>query len=125
MRSTAERIGQVVSCLVAVWLIAYALLHFAHSLPLRYTAAHWRIAWVGFDLGLALAAAVTAVLIAWRSRYAALTAAVTAALFICDAWFDCLTANTADIKSSLLSLLGEIPGAIFFLWLATRLLGRK
>jgi hypothetical protein len=110
--------------LVAVWLIAYALLHLTHSLPIRYTAAHWRIAWVGFDIGLALAASVTAVLIARRSRYAALTAAVTAALFICDAWFDCLTANAVDIKSSLLSLLGEIPGAIFFLWLATRLLDR-
>jgi hypothetical protein len=37
---------------------------------------------------------------------------------------DCLTANVADIESSLLSLLGEIPAAIFFVWLAVRLLHR-
>lgn len=124
MRPPPERLGQAISCLVALWLVAYAVLHLAHSLPVKYTAAHWRIAWVGFDIGLAIAASATAALIARRSRYAALTAAMTAALFLCDAWFDCLTANAADVKSSLLSLLGEIPAAIFFVWLAVRLLHR-
>lgn len=116
----ADRLEPMVSCAVAVWLVGYAFLHLKPSLPMHYDAAHWRFVWIGFDVGLASTTFLTGALLRLRSRYAALTAAGSAALFLCDAWFDCMTARGENFPTALWSLGGEIPAAFFFIWLAIR-----
>jgi hypothetical protein len=47
------------------------------TLPAHYVANHWQIAWGGFDIGLGVALASTAVMVARRSPFAEVTATVT------------------------------------------------
>src|SRR2546426_5537771 len=64
-----------------------------------FRSNHWQLAWGGFDIGLGLALAATAVTVARRSPFAEVTAAVTGALLVCDAWFDVLTARATGDRS--------------------------
>ena len=112
------RLAIVGATITAAWLAAYSLLHLASTLPHNYLASHWRLAWVGYDLVMASLAAITCFLLIRRSAFAALASASLAALIAADAWFDCLTAHRADLNESLFSLLVEIPGVIFFIWVA-------
>jgi len=90
------------------------------TLPPDYQANHWQIAWGGFDVGLTIALASTAVLVARRSPFAEVTATVTGTLVVCDAWFDVLTSRgTADIiQASLEAALVELPLAVLCFWMA-------
>jgi len=90
------------------------------TLPLHYTANHWRIAWGGFDVGLALALAATATLIARRSPLVEVTATVTGTLLVSDAWFDVLTSRgTSALAQSIVeALLVELPLAGLCFWIA-------
>ena len=64
------------------------------SLPSTHAAAHWDIAWAGFDVGLALLLFAVA-LAAWRrSPWLEGAATAAAALLVVDAWFDVLTSST-------------------------------
>jgi hypothetical protein len=112
------RLATAGAAITAAWLVAYPTLHLASTLPHEYLAVHWRIAWVGYDLAMASLAATTCFLLIRRSAFAALASASLAALIAADAWFDCLTARHNDLNESLLSLLVEIPGVIFFIWVA-------
>ncbi len=98
-----------------------ALLFF--TLPRHYVANHWQLAWGGFDIGLGLALAATAVTVARRSPFAEVTAAVTGTLLVCDAWFDVLTARaTGDIvQAALEAAFVELPLAALCFWMATNL----
>ncbi|WP_345411669.1 hypothetical protein [Actinomycetospora chlora] len=84
----------------------------AATLPHRYEARHWTLAWVGFDVVLLVGLATTAFM-AWRGRPAVVfPALVTATLLVCDAWFDTTTAQRTDVVVSALSaLLLELPMA--------------
>jgi hypothetical protein len=84
----------------------------AATLPHRYEARHWTLAWVGFDVVLVIGLAATAWM-AWRARPAVIfPALVTATLLVCDAWFDTTTAQRSDVLVSALSaLLLELPMA--------------
>lgn len=103
----------------AVLLIPWTLV-LAYRLPARHTSHHWDIAWVGFDLALAAALAVTGLTIARRSTWAPSAAAVAATLLFCDAWFDVVLASGHDgqVEAVLEAVLVEIPLAIFLIWLA-------
>jgi hypothetical protein len=70
------------------------ILFLIRSLPSTHAAAHWDIAWAGFDL--ALAALLFAVAVAaWRrSPWLEGAATAAAALLAADAWFDILTSST-------------------------------
>jgi hypothetical protein len=97
-----------------------AFLFFA--LPRHYVANHWRLAWGGFDVGLGLALAATAISVARRSPFAEVTAAVTGTLLVCDAWFDVLTSRGSDIvQASLEATLVELPIAALCFWMALNL----
>jgi hypothetical protein len=76
----------------------------AVTLPRRYVAGHWSLTWVGFDVGLGVSLAVTAIL-AWHARQALIPACfITATLLACDAWFDITTSSTLrDTVFSVLS----------------------
>ena len=93
------------------------------SLPPHYTANHWQIAWGGFDVGLALALASTAVLIMRRSPFAEVAATVTATLLVCDAWFDVLTSRgtSAVAQASIEAVFVELPIAALCFWIAHNL----
>lgn len=93
------------------------------TLPRHYVANHWQMAWGGFDIGLGLALAATAVTVARRSPFAEVTAAVTGTLLVCDAWFDVLTARaTSDIvQAALEAAFVELPLATLCFWMATNL----
>jgi hypothetical protein len=94
---------------VVVW--TYFL---ARHLPNVQNAAHWRIAWVGFDIGLALTLMAVALAAYWRSPWLEGVATGAAALLVCDAWFDVLSARTHRelVGSLVLAGLVELPGAV-------------
>jgi hypothetical protein len=106
----------------ALVLVPWTALLFV-TLPRHYVANHWDVAWGGFDLGLGLALATTAFMVARRSPYAEVTAAITGTLLVCDAWFDVLTSRgTSDIAQAAASaLLLELPLAALCFWMARNL----
>jgi hypothetical protein len=108
------------ACLVLIPWICYL----AVSLPERHLAAQWRVAWVGFDVGLLLGLAGTA-WAAWRRRQVVvLFALVTATLLVVDAWFDVvLSWDTGDLPAALISAgCGELPLAALLFFGVRRLI---
>jgi len=84
-----------------------------NALPNSYRAAHWNIAWVGYDVGMSLTWLGTSWAL-WKRRQAAIPGAMISATFlIVDAWFDVTTSNPGwDFKLALfLALLLELPTA--------------
>ena len=106
----------------AVVLIPWTALLFA-SLPRHYVANHWEVAWGGFDIGLGVALASTALLVARRSPFAEMTATITCTLLCCDAWFDILTSRgLSDLAQAAASaVLIELPLAALCFWMARNL----
>lgn len=108
-----------VACVVLfVWIILLGL-----SLPKRYDAAHWDLAWVGYDVAL-LAGISTTAWAAWRRRAViVLTATVTATLLCADAWFDVTTARSKDLSVSIAqAVFIELPFAVFLMYITLRVL---
>jgi ascorbate-specific PTS system EIIC-type component UlaA len=64
------------------------------SLPSTQAAAHWDVAWGGFDVALALLLLGVAVAAWRRSPWLEGAASAAAALLFVDAWFDILTSAT-------------------------------
>jgi len=63
------------------------------TLPSRYTASHWQVAWVGLDIAELAGFAGTA-WAAWHQRQVLIVLMnVTGTLLVCDAWFDTLTSQ--------------------------------
>ena len=110
----------IVCCVVlAAWIGVLAV-----TLPRYYRAGGWRGAWVGFDLALLAAFAVTG-WAAWRRRQVLIICLVVlATLLCCDAWFDVLLdARTQGFELSLLTaLFVELPLAGLAILGARRLL---
>ena len=104
-----------VAPVLAVWCGVLAV-----TLPATATANHWSLTWVGLDVGEGAGAALTAVLIRRRTRYAALSSTMTASFLLADAWFDVCTAPTG--RAQLISVLQaaglEVPLAAVALWFA-------
>jgi hypothetical protein len=120
-RRRAIVLTAIVACCVvlAAWIAVLAL-----TLPPYYRAGDWRGAWVGFDVALLAAFAVTG-WAAWRRRQIlVICLVVLATLLCCDAWFDVvLNAHTKGFQVSLLSaLLIELPLAVLAIAGARRLL---
>ena len=93
------------------------------TLPRRYTAVHWNVAWAGFDAA-ELVGLVATAWAAWRRRaIIVLFATATGTLMLADAWFDLATTRAGDLwQSALLAALGEIPGAVFLFYVVHRVL---
>lgn len=90
--------------------------------PPLLLAAHWRLAWGGFDVGLAVMLAATGISLRQRSTLAGLLAAATAALLACDAWMDILS-SAGKSADSLLSAVAEavvveLPLMGILIWVA-------
>src|SRR5436305_3112384 len=99
--------------LAALLLVPWVVL-LVFALPSAHRAAHWDIAWAGFDValaGLLLAVAFAA----WRrSTWFEGAATAAATLLFVDAWFDILTSSTrAELAVALVeALLVELPLAV-------------
>jgi hypothetical protein len=105
----------------AIALVPWTIL-LARMLPSAHRAAHWNIAWVGFDA--ALAGVLLGVAVAARRRSPWLEGAATAAaaLLFVDAWFDVLTASSTQelVVAAVEAVLVEVPLAILCLVIARR-----
>jgi hypothetical protein len=90
------------------------------TLPYRDVSAHYRLAWVGFDIMLAVVLARTGWL-AWHGRdHVELPAVAAATLLIIDMWFDVVTASSPrDLALAVGSaLVVEIPLTLLCFWIA-------
>ncbi len=91
------------------------------SLPSRYQAANWPLAWIGFDLGLIGCFLLTAWLAWRRSPLAQYPAVATGVLLLCDAWFDVTLSRGDDLTAAVLTALAlELPVGISLIVLGTR-----
>ena len=94
-------------------------LYLTYVLPARHVTDHWRIAWAGFDIGLAIALATTAIGVLREAQWVDATAAVAATLLVTDAWFDIVLADAGGERTEaiVLAAIGEIPLALFCVWI--------
>jgi hypothetical protein len=107
-RHRAIVLAAIVGCCIALacWIGVLTV-----TLPRYYRAGDWRGAWVGFDLALLVAFAITAWAAYRRRQLLIICLVVLATLLCCDAWFDVtLDLRTSGFMLSLLSaLLIELP----------------
>jgi hypothetical protein len=110
-------------------LVAIALgpwtLYLTYSLPARHVARHYDLAWVGFDIALLLAFAVTGVCAYRATKWLVPAAAVTGTMLLCDAWFDIVTSAGGGerLEAVLEATFGELPLAVlcaYVIWDAER-----
>jgi hypothetical protein len=96
-------------------------------LPTRHEAAHYNASWIGFDLALCAMLMRTGWLAQKGREHIELSAAITGTLLLVDAWFDVVTADSPRelTIALLLAICGEIPLAVFFLWIAGRVEFRR
>jgi hypothetical protein len=88
------------------WLVVLAV-----TLPARYGAAHWALAWVGLDTLEATGLLTTGLLVVRADRRLSPAAAATAMLLCVDAWFDVTTSSSGgDFRMALvMALCAELP----------------
>ncbi|HYY04558.1 MAG TPA: hypothetical protein VE736_11795 [Gaiellaceae bacterium] len=104
---------------VATALVPWTLF-LTYVLPAHHVTNHWRLAWAGFDLGLASALVTTAVGVVRNAPWLEGAAAVATTLLVTDAWFDVVLAhgNGERLEAIALAAAGELPLALFCLWIA-------
>src|SRR5262249_25262985 len=107
--------------LVALGLLPWSL-WLSIWLPSEHRAAHWDIAWSGFDLALACMLGLTAVGLYRRAVWLPAAAAAAATLLVCDAWFDILTSRSDEglWLAVGMAALGEFPLAVLCILVAVR-----
>ncbi|HPU38033.1 MAG TPA: hypothetical protein PLS63_00560 [Microthrixaceae bacterium] len=107
---------RVIVTIGAVVMVPWTI-YLALSLQRRTVTEHWRLAWVGFDLLIAVALGCTAWW-AWHRRHLVIIGLTTSAvLLVCDAWFDVTLSKGGDRWIALgMALLVELPLAGLFGW---------
>jgi hypothetical protein len=111
-RVTILRVGAVVLFATALFLPGWAV-YLSVILPREHVARNWDLTWVGFDLGLALLAALAVVALVRRSDWTPVLAGALAAALACDAWFDVMTSRGDDeVLAVALALVAELPIAM-------------
>ncbi len=104
-----RRIREWMALCAAIALIPWTIF-LGLTLPQSYTAQHWQLTWVGFDVLLLVFMMTTAVLGLTHHHLLTLFAFTTGVLLVCDAWFDVLTARRGDFAVAVLTAaLGELP----------------
>ena len=111
-------VGPMFVLLAAVTLPWIVVLWF--QLPNRDVAAHYRLAWVGFDLFEAAALVGTLVALLRGSPRLPLLAAIAGTALLTDAWFDMITADLGwDLTVALIeAVFAELPLAALCYWIA-------
>jgi hypothetical protein len=90
------------------------------ALPSKHEAAHWDVAWGGFDVVLAILLVAVAVAAKRRSPWLEGAATAAAAMLFTDAWFDVLTASTRTelLLAVVEAVVVELPLAVLCLLFA-------
>lgn len=95
------------------------IVYLAFELPERQSAEHWDVAWVGFDIAIAIGLLLTGIWLLRRSPRVTLSAAFTGTLLICDVWFDIVTSTGVDRWISIAeAAFAELPLALVCFWIA-------
>jgi hypothetical protein len=94
-------------------------LYLTYTLPARHVTGHWDVAWIGFDIALLSAFAVTGWCAVRRSRWLSPAAAMTGTMLVCDAWFDIVTASGGGerLEAILEACFAELPLAVLCAYL--------
>jgi len=121
MRARARRVtvaGWTLAALAALMVPWTAYLFVV--LPRTAPAAHFDLAWGGFDLALLVMLALTGWAAVRRRRWLAAVAGASAALLAADAWFDVVTAPTHGERwvALAMAVVVELPLAAVCGWLA-------
>jgi hypothetical protein len=121
MRGRARRVtvaGWALAALAALMVPWTAYLFVV--LPRTAPAAHFDLAWGGFDLALLVVLALTGWAAVRRRRWLAAVAGASAALLGADAWFDVVTAPAPAERwvALAMAVLVELPLAVVCGWLA-------
>jgi hypothetical protein len=121
VEETPELVQRWVALLLTAIVVGLVIwtLYLTYALPARHVTDHWRIAWAGFDIGLALAIGATALGVLREAQWVDATAAATATLLVTDAWFDIVLADGGGERMEAIGLavIGEIPLALFCVWI--------
>jgi hypothetical protein len=125
-RSMTRRLVLALVGTAAVGLLPWTV-YLALTLPDGHRTEGWKLAWVGFDLGLVGLFAAAAVLGLRRRRAAVPLLAATAALLCADAWFDVVLdwGGPDQWMSVLMALLLELPVAVLLMTYARKALGER
>lgn len=112
------RLGWLFAVLAALMVPWTAYL--AMTLPSTHRAAHYDLAWTGFDVGLLAALGLTAGAALRTSRWLPALSGATAAMLLVDGWFDTVTSATPGERwvALAMAVLVELPLAGLCLWLA-------
>jgi hypothetical protein len=104
---------------VALALVPW-ILYLTYALPQHHVTNHWRLAWDGFDVGLATALVATAVGVTRDASWLEGAAAAAMTLLVADAWFDIVLSQSGGERLEAIALAGvaELPLALFCGWIA-------
>jgi hypothetical protein len=107
----------VLSALLVPWTIYLFV-----ALPKTARAAHYDLAWGGFDVGLVLLLGLTGVGAVRHGPWLPAAAGATAAALLTDAWFDVVMAAGTEERWIALAMAFavELPLSIVCAWLAVR-----
>ena len=123
MRARARRVTRAgwALAVLAAFMVPWTAYLFV-ALPGSARAAHFDLAWGGFDLGLLLLLGLTGWAAVRRLRWLAAVAGASGALLAADAWFDVVTAPTPGERwvAMGMAVVVEIPLAVVCGWLAVR-----
>ena len=105
----------VLAVLMVPWTVYLAI-----TLPQEQRAAHYDLAWAGFDVGLFAVLVWSAWAAVRRSRWLPVAASLNAGFLVVDAWFDVVTApDRRELMMAVASAaLIELPLAAVSVWLA-------
>ena len=104
---------------VALGLVGWTLF-LTYTLPAHHVTDGWRLAWAGFDLGLAAAIGATAVGIVRAAPWLEGVAATATTLLCTDAWFDVVLSAPGGerLEAVVLAAVAELPLALVCFWIA-------
>lgn len=94
------------ACALGPW-----TLYLTYSLPSRHLTRHYDLAWVGYDVALLAAFALTGWFAFRSSQWLVPAAAMTGTMLLADAWFDIVTSSGGgeQIDAIIEACLAELP----------------
>lgn len=124
LRLSRERLPRAPALIfgaVALFLVPWAI-WLALRLPRRHVSEHYDIAWTGFDIGLAILVAGTAIALWKRLPFLPMIASVAGTLLFADAWFDILTSQDGREVAWAIggAVVAELPLGILCFYVAWR-----
>jgi len=118
-RSPVPRWAVPVFLLAAAALLPW-IVWLSLTLPRRAEARHYRLAWVGFDVGMVFLLGILGWLARKRSPRVELAAAAATTYLLIDAWFDVVTAASDKdlLGAAAAAVILELPLAAMCGWVA-------